>query len=104
VLHVLDEAEKSDVHNRPLADYYHQLFWSHKVMSNACHVDEQLLIQEDNVLPKLGEELHYHSVVERGMDLTIAHCLILKVMGYVLSIPAFLVEYLAQLMMMNQLS
>jgi len=103
VLHALNEAEQSDAHNRPLADYYHQLFWSRRVMSNVCHVDEvdeqQLLNQKDDVLPKPGEELHQHSVVGRGMDLTIAHCLFLKVMDCVLSVPAFPVENLAQLMM-----
>jgi len=72
-------------------------------MSNACHVDEvneQLLLnQEDDVLRKPGEELHQHSVVGHGMDLTIAHCLFLKVMDCVLSVSAFPVENLAQLMM-----
>jgi len=75
-------------------------------MSNACHVDEVdewlLLNQEDNVSPNPGEELRQHSVVGRGMDLTIAHCLYLKVMDCVLSIRVFSAENLAQLMM-NQI-
>ena len=67
-------------------------------MSNAYHVNGQLMRWDSVVLPDSREEMRQYSVVERGTDSTISRCLFLRVMDCVLSIPAFPEECLARAM------